>query len=541
MQANSILTGADIHPHCNLGGGLLIPHPVALTCSGSAGENFTMMPLCGIGMLPRAADVGAGPGLPLLGDDVWMGPGSGVLGPVRIGSGTRIGPGAGATHDLPAGSIVGVGPPLRCSIEPIRRESPVPQATSRRACRHGSWRRTRQALRADIDRHLRERGVGPSGRMRRLGALLSQELLAIALHRVAHFLHSRAWIRSAAMITHLNCLVFRVTISPGACIGDGVFMPHPCGVVFHGDAGTELTMYARTLCVAVGQATGTARDDGPCIGDRVVFSGMSAVFGAVTIGDDVRLSFNVQVENDAPNGTSVASRVRFHPMQPAPPAGTSSDARHATDASDGTGASQRHEQEPLSFAKTRRLIAEDHRALERLCAAVPAASSLPAARWCATLFRLSNHFQRHHCYRLAWWLWRLNVSITGADIDPRSWIGGGMAIPHPAGISIHVTAGRNMTVRALATLGAETALADDPWAITGRPVVGDDVEICAHASVHGPVRVGSGSRLGPGCRCTADVEPFARLEAPPPRCIAGSVGRLRVSGTASVTASAGSA
>jgi serine O-acetyltransferase len=81
-QANSLFTGADIHPHCDFGWGVLIPHPVALTASGNAGENCTLMPLSGIGILPRDKDIGAGPGLPILGDDVWLGAGCGVLGPV---------------------------------------------------------------------------------------------------------------------------------------------------------------------------------------------------------------------------------------------------------------------------------------------------------------------------------------------------------------------------------------------------------------------------------------------------------------------------
>jgi serine acetyltransferase len=172
---------------------------------------------------------------------------------------------------------------------------------------------------------------------------------------------------------------------------------------------------------------------------------------------------------------------------------------------------------PATRAQLRALVAEDRDALERLCA--PAAP-MAGARVCTRLFRSAAYRQRRGHHRRAWWLWRLNVALTGADIDPRSSIGGGLAIPHPVGISLHVTAGRNLTVRALAGAGAETALATDPWAVVGRPLLGDDVTIGEHASVHGPVRIGDGVRLGPGCKVMRDVPAGACLEVPAPRRIA---------------------
>ncbi len=101
MQLNSLVTGADIHPNCDFGGGLLIPHPAGLIASGNAGRNLTMMPLAGIGIMPSAEDVGAGPGLPVLGDDVWLGASCGVLGPLHVGSGSRLQPGSPLTRDVP--------------------------------------------------------------------------------------------------------------------------------------------------------------------------------------------------------------------------------------------------------------------------------------------------------------------------------------------------------------------------------------------------------------------------------------------------------
>ena len=213
-----------------------------------------------------------------------------------------------------------------------------------------------------------------------------------------------------------------------------------------------------------------------------------------------------------PAGTYLASRVRFHSVPSVAAEGTASDARIAGERT-------------ASSAPLRRLMAEDRLALERLCDGDTPAPPLPAARLCATLFRLSHYCQRRRHYRLAWWCWRLNVGLTGADIDPRSAVGGGLAIPHPVGISLHVTAGRNLTVRAFAGVGAETAFAADPWAVAGRPSLGNNIDIGEHASLHGPVRVGDGARLGPGCKVMHEVAPGDCLEVPSPRRIWAPVDR----------------
>jgi serine O-acetyltransferase len=54
MQMNSLITGADIQPASDLGGGLLIPSPCGVNISAKAGENLAMLPLAGIGGSIRA-------------------------------------------------------------------------------------------------------------------------------------------------------------------------------------------------------------------------------------------------------------------------------------------------------------------------------------------------------------------------------------------------------------------------------------------------------------------------------------------------------
>ncbi len=99
---NTFLTGADISAPADLGPGLLIQHPMGVSISGRAGRNLTVMACAGLGSeLGRREDVGAGPGLPVLGDDVWIEPHSGVMGPVRVGHRVRIGAGMPVAQDVP--------------------------------------------------------------------------------------------------------------------------------------------------------------------------------------------------------------------------------------------------------------------------------------------------------------------------------------------------------------------------------------------------------------------------------------------------------
>ncbi len=104
---NFVLTGGDISEPADLGPGLVVVAPPGVALMAKAGRNLTVMPCAGLGgELGRREDVGAGPGVPVLGDDVILEPHCGVLGPVRIGSRVRIRSGVPVTRDVPDDTIV---------------------------------------------------------------------------------------------------------------------------------------------------------------------------------------------------------------------------------------------------------------------------------------------------------------------------------------------------------------------------------------------------------------------------------------------------
>jgi len=102
---NIYLTRVEIPPTTVIGESCLLGHCPIVLC-GRIGDRFTLWGDGGIGGGFGSEDVGGGPGLPRLGDDVVMSVSSRVLGPVRVGHGARIGPGAMVLRDVPAGAVV---------------------------------------------------------------------------------------------------------------------------------------------------------------------------------------------------------------------------------------------------------------------------------------------------------------------------------------------------------------------------------------------------------------------------------------------------
>jgi len=101
---NLLLSGADISPNSRIGPGLVLVHPLTVVLVGRAGRNLTVRGHGGFGGGLDEHDIGAGPGLPVLGDDVSLDFSTRVLGPIRIGNGARIGPGCGVTCDVADGT-----------------------------------------------------------------------------------------------------------------------------------------------------------------------------------------------------------------------------------------------------------------------------------------------------------------------------------------------------------------------------------------------------------------------------------------------------
>ena len=104
----SVISGADIPLNCQLGGGLVLPHPngVVIHPDARIGPNCMFFQQVTVGTL-KSEDT------PVIGGHVDIGAGAKILGGVVIGDHAKVAANAVVLSDVPA-ACVAVGAPARC-------------------------------------------------------------------------------------------------------------------------------------------------------------------------------------------------------------------------------------------------------------------------------------------------------------------------------------------------------------------------------------------------------------------------------------------
>jgi len=124
--------------------------------------------------------------------------------------------------------------------------------------------------------------------------------------------------RRIARIRHTLCsVVTQSDVDLQATLGKGLMLPHPNGVVIHGEAriGDD--------CMIMQQVTVGMIDEGevPVIGNRVYIGAGAKIIGKLTVGDGARIGANAVVVNDVPsNATAVGIPARIIRRASAKPA-----------------------------------------------------------------------------------------------------------------------------------------------------------------------------------------------------------------------------
>jgi len=117
-----MLTGVEIHPSAHIGRSLFIDHGAGVVIGETAeiGDNVTLYQ----GVTLGGTGFARGKRHPTVDDDVVVGSGAKLLGPIRVGRGAKVGANSVIIHDVPANSTVVGNPGHPVRVDGVRPEGP---------------------------------------------------------------------------------------------------------------------------------------------------------------------------------------------------------------------------------------------------------------------------------------------------------------------------------------------------------------------------------------------------------------------------------
>ena len=136
--------------------------------------------------------------------------------------------------------------------------------------------------------------------------LLYPGVLALGLHRVAHWLFEAQLFFLARLINTISRFLTAIDIHPGAKIGRNFFIDH--GFVVIGETaeiGDNVTMYQGSTLGGTNPTNGLGGKRHPTLGDDVIVSLGAAILGPIEVGKGARIGANAVVTRDVPEGATM--------------------------------------------------------------------------------------------------------------------------------------------------------------------------------------------------------------------------------------------
>jgi serine O-acetyltransferase len=136
--------------------------------------------------------------------------------------------------------------------------------------------------------------------------LLYPGVLALGLHRVAHWLYRGELFFLARFVNHFSRFLTATDIHPGATIGRNFFIDH--GFVVIGETaeiGDNVTIYQHVTLGGTNPADGMPGKRHPTIGDGVIIGSGAQVLGPIVVGARARIGANAVVTRDVPEGATM--------------------------------------------------------------------------------------------------------------------------------------------------------------------------------------------------------------------------------------------
>lgn len=136
--------------------------------------------------------------------------------------------------------------------------------------------------------------------------LLYPGVLAVGLHRVAHWLYGGNLFFLARLVNHIARFLTAIDIHPGAAIGRNFFIDHGFTVIGESsEIGDDVTIYQNVTLGGTNPTSGEPGKRHPTIGDGVIIGSGAQVLGPIMVGARARIGANAVVTKDVPEGATM--------------------------------------------------------------------------------------------------------------------------------------------------------------------------------------------------------------------------------------------
>ncbi|MCY7338772.1 MAG: serine acetyltransferase [Sphingomonas bacterium] len=136
--------------------------------------------------------------------------------------------------------------------------------------------------------------------------LLYPGVLALGMHRIAHWLYGGRLYFLARFVNHLARLLTAIDIHPGAVIGRNFFIDHGFTVIGEtAEIEDDVTIYQSVTLGGTNPSTGVGGKRHPTLRHGVVVGSGAQVLGPIDVGAGARIGANAVVTRDVDPETTV--------------------------------------------------------------------------------------------------------------------------------------------------------------------------------------------------------------------------------------------
>ena len=136
--------------------------------------------------------------------------------------------------------------------------------------------------------------------------LLYPGVLAVGLHRVAHWLFEGQLFFLARLVNHFSRFLTAIDIHPGATIGHHLFIDHGFTVIGETAViGDNVTIYQCVTLGGTNPANGVGGKRHPTLLDNVIVGSGAQILGPIVVGSRARVGANAVVTDDVPEGATM--------------------------------------------------------------------------------------------------------------------------------------------------------------------------------------------------------------------------------------------